>query len=99
MTEIHVEFPVKINGVILTDRMLNELVFLQDHWGDKDPNFGIRVHTKCVQDAITYLVGCIAQGEGKGGFEHEMDIITRLYYLVTFFSEFKVPVSELAEAG
>lgn len=91
MTELSVELPVKINGLIITEDMFDELMYFHEEGLGNEYNGGIALHTKSIMAAIALIIGVIAEGRDKSKYAKEIDVISELYYVNESLQRLQLP--------
>ncbi|WP_319228351.1 hypothetical protein [Draconibacterium orientale] len=99
MTELNVELPIKINGLVITEDIFEELMSLHEQGSANEYNSGITLHTNSIMAAITLIIGFIAEGRDKSKYAKEIDVISELYYINESLSRLKLPDQFLPKAG
>jgi len=102
MTELKIELPVKINGVIFTENVRRTIGDFQTdgslEWDIPDyNNGGIASMNKYISDIYNYFIHAIAIADKDDPTREEMEMLTNLYWIRERINDCRVPDKLLSD--
>lgn len=91
MTELNIELPVKINGVIITSDLLGQVELLQDVGTDNAPNSLIRTYKEQLTEISDYLIGVISENNKDFDCAIEIKHIQSIYWMKSMLNDLCTP--------
>lgn len=105
MQELKVELPIKINGVIISPDLFNELDYIQlggtgsCSENSTISNSGYEELTDCVNKAIYFVLSSLSEKSDLRSATDEFNVLKDLYILHGTISRLKAPDKFLTKAG
>ncbi len=96
MQELHIDLPVKINGVFITNDVINQLDFLQSG-GTSDAetpvfdNSGANDYKQTIDELTDYLLSVLVDKDNSEGYDTEVNLLQNLYWVKNLLNSFRSP--------